>query len=282
MPVQTHLEILETDTLSAALLQGMHYLVQLTAVDDEEIFKICLEYWQGLTKREYNRSAAVKAGMVCALHAVRGGGVRAHASLQVLALGGSSAKPGSPYAPMFAQVRGQSSRQRCRAPRQLTWLGVRQLREIVIDRMAKPEEVLVVQDESGEVVRESITDTDQSTMYQLMRTVLVYLTHLDVEHTEGVMLRRLAAQSEYYAQCAVPCAALHSWPGNAHAHVSAVSGQEWAQGDEYGRKRLNVLCWAIGSISGTMTEDVRCASLRHVCCRRRCALCRTRSASSWP
>ena len=42
----------------------------------------------------------------------------------------------------------------------------------MIARMAKPEEVLVVENEQGEVVREFMKDTDSINMYKLMRETL--------------------------------------------------------------------------------------------------------------
>lgn len=47
-----------------------------------------------------------------------------------------------------------------------------QLRLVMISRMAKPEEVLVVENEQGEVVRELIKDTDSITLYKTMRETL--------------------------------------------------------------------------------------------------------------
>ncbi|VDM28965.1 unnamed protein product, partial [Toxocara canis] len=92
----------------------------------------------------------------------------------------------------------------------------------MISRMAKPEEMLVVQNEQGEVVRELIKDTDSITLYKTMRETLVYLTHLDCKDTEIKMTEKLQNQ---------------------------VNGREWSW------KNLNTLCWAIGSISGAMMED---------------------------
>ena len=88
--------------------------------------------------------------------------------------------------------------------------------------MAKPEEVLVVENENGEVVREQLKDTDSINLYKTMRETLVYLTHLDHQDTEAIMTSKLSRQ---------------------------VDQSEWS------RKNLNTLCWAIGSISGAMTED---------------------------
>lgn len=47
--------------------------------------------------------------------------------------------------------------------------------------MARPEEVLVVENEHGEVVREFMKDTDSLNLYKTMKETLVYLTHLDHE-----------------------------------------------------------------------------------------------------
>lgn len=42
----------------------------------------------------------------------------------------------------------------------------------MIGRMAKPEEVLVVENDQGEVVREFMKDTDSMTLYKNMRECL--------------------------------------------------------------------------------------------------------------
>ncbi len=42
----------------------------------------------------------------------------------------------------------------------------------MIGRMAKPEEVIVVENDQGEVVRETIKDTDAIFMYKTMRETL--------------------------------------------------------------------------------------------------------------
>ena len=51
----------------------------------------------------------------------------------------------------------------------------------MISKMAKPEEVLVVENDQGEVVREFMKDTDSINMYKNMRETLgKFLTHLNV------------------------------------------------------------------------------------------------------
>ena len=51
-------------------------------------------------------------------------------------------------------------------------LLVIQVRLVMISRMAKPEEVLVIETEQGEVVREFMKDTDAINMYKSMRETL--------------------------------------------------------------------------------------------------------------
>jgi exportin-1 len=68
------------------------------------------------------------------------------------------------------------------------------LRLIIIGRMVKPEEVLVVENDEGEIVREHLKEIDTIVLYKNMREVLVYLTHLDVVDTEAIMTEKLAKQ----------------------------------------------------------------------------------------
>jgi len=93
----------------------------------------------------------------------------------------------------------------------------------MVCRMAKPEEVLVVEDENGNIVRETMKDNDVLQQYKSMRETLVYLCHLDQEDTEMQMLEKL------------------------HQQMSGPSKWTW--------NGLNTLCWAIGSISGSMQEE---------------------------
>ena len=67
----------------------------------------------------------------------------------------------------------------------------------MICKMAKPEEVLVVENDQGEVVREFMKDTDSINMYKNMRETLVYLTHLDYTDTEKIMTEKLANQVQW-------------------------------------------------------------------------------------
>ena len=163
------------------LSESLNYLVLISEVDDVEIFKICLEYWNTLSSELYREA------------------------------------PFSSTSPILLCLKNEG------ASRKQSYQGVlSKVRRIMISKMAKPEEVLVVENDQGEVVREFMKDTDSINMYKNMRETLVYLTHLDCADTEAIMTEKLMNQ---------------------------VNGSEWSW------KNLNTLCWAIGSISGAMHEE---------------------------
>jgi exportin-1 len=54
--------------------------------------------------------------------------------------------------------------------------------------------VLVVENDEGEIVRETLKESDTVTLYKSMKECLVYLTHLDVYNTEQIMSEKLAKQ----------------------------------------------------------------------------------------
>ena len=51
----------------------------------------------------------------------------------------------------------------------------------MISRMAKPEEVLIVENEQGEVVREFLKDTDSINLYKNMRETLGKCKHAGID-----------------------------------------------------------------------------------------------------
>ncbi|XP_063982062.1 exportin-1 isoform X2 [Diachasmimorpha longicaudata] len=180
--LKEHGQLVEKNQLHEPLLKALYYLVHISEVEEVEIFKICLEYWNGLSADLYKENPFVAPSSIyMSKHNIPIPPRRAF------------------YCPVLTKVR-----------------------YIMISRMAKPEEVLVVENENGEVVREFMKDTDSINLYKNMRETLVYLTHLDYGDTEKVMTEKLQNQ---------------------------VNGSEWSW------KNLNTLCWAIGSISGAMHEE---------------------------
>lgn len=188
---KAHLKVLETQESQQSLLTGLFYMVRVSEVPDTEIFRICLEAWHMLAQDLYQ-----------AEHKFHQSGGAANTSVLNLGSNGN-ANAGASRKYMYGPV--------------LT--GVRQ---VMIANMAKPEEVLIVEDENGDIVRETTKDTDVIAQYKTMRETLVFLTHLNCDDTESIMLAKLTEQ---------------------------VDGTEWSWNN------LNTLCWAIGSISGAMSED---------------------------
>ncbi len=120
--------------------EALNYLVLISEVDDEEIFKICLEYWNILAAELYRET------------------------------------PFSSTSPILLCLRNETP-----ARRQTYGAILSKVRKTMISKMAKPEEVLVVENDQGEVVREFMKDTDSINMYKNMRETLgKFLMHLDV------------------------------------------------------------------------------------------------------
>ncbi|KAG2700888.1 hypothetical protein I3760_06G018800 [Carya illinoinensis] len=194
-----YIRVLEaTQENIAALLMGLEYLINISYVDDTEVFKVCLDYWNSLVLElfEAHHNLAENPAVVAA-------------NMMGLQM---------PLLPGMVDGLGPQLLQR----RQLYAGPMSKLRMLMICRMAKPEEVLIVEDENGNIVRETMKDNDVLVQYKIMRETLIYLSHLDHEDTEKQMLKKLSKQ---------------------------LSGEDWTWNN------LNTLCWAIGSISGSMMED---------------------------
>ncbi|KAM9859239.1 exportin-1-like [Aulostomus maculatus] len=176
---KVHSQLIERrPNLRGMLMEALHYMLLLSKVEETEIFKICLEYWNHLAGELY-RECSVSSAAIPLLYGV--------------------------------------------LPRRQVYLGVlSHVRSLMVSRMAKPKEVLVVENDHGELVREFMKDTDAINLYKTMRETLVYLTHLDYADTQRIMTEKLQNQ---------------------------VNMSDW------GWRNLNTLCWAIGSISGAMPED---------------------------
>lgn len=172
--LKEHGKLVEDAKYVDYLNQALMYLVMISEVEDVEVFKICLEYWNSLVENLYNTE-------------------------------------------FFHPTLESSKRQQVYPRRRFYAAILSKVRFIMISRMAKPEEVLVVENENGEVVREFMKDTNSINLYKNMRETLVFLTHLDCMDTDRIMTLKLANQ---------------------------------VNGTEFSWKNLNTLCWAIGSISG--------------------------------
>ena len=176
---KTHLHSLEIPDLHNYVVEGHAYLVALSRINHDEIFKECLEYWLFLAQDLYESRRPPRGG-------TRG-----------LMVAGDG----------YQRIRTYET--------QLSFI-----RSILIERMAKPEEVIIVLDEYGQPRRMRVDDNvDSLQHFQMMRDTLVYLTHLDPRDMDSIMIGKLKKQ---------------------------MSGEEWSW------ENLNKLCWAIGAISGAM------------------------------
>ncbi|XP_008792647.1 protein EXPORTIN 1A-like [Phoenix dactylifera] len=194
---KAHIRILEsTADNRAALLLGLEYLIGISYVDDTEVFKVCLDYWNSFVLDLFE----------------------SHHNLENPAVAASMIGFQASLLPGMVEGLGSQFLQR----RQLYSGTLSKLRMLMICRMAKPEEVLIVEDENGNIVRETMKDNDVLVQYKIMRETLIYLCHLDQVDTEQQMLKKLNKQ---------------------------LNGEDWSWNN------LNTLCWAIGSISGSMMEE---------------------------
>ncbi|KAK4384753.1 protein EXPORTIN 1A [Sesamum angolense] len=194
---KSHIRVLESSQENInALLMGLEYLINISYVDDTEVFKVCLDYWNSLVLELFE----------------------AHHNLDNPAATANMMGLQMPMLPGMVDGLGSQLMQR----RQLYAGPMSKLRLLMICRMAKPEEVLIVEDENGNIVRETMKDNDVLVQYKIMRETLIYLAHLDHEDTEKQMLKKLSKQ---------------------------LNGEDWTWNN------LNTLCWAIGSISGSMVEE---------------------------
>lgn len=200
--LNNHLPALEARTLlEELLLVSLEYLIELLRIEERELFKTCLDYWSsfvhGLFEEIQNLSSSEMTPM--------------------MQLGASQRLLGANGAP-DPDVLSQFSLRQHKYKDMLS-----KLRLVIIENMVRPEEVLIVENDEGEIVREFVRESDTIQLYKSMREVLVYLTHLNVVDTEQIMMAKLARQ---------------------------LDDSEWSW------HNINTLCWAIGSISGSMNEEM--------------------------
>lgn len=186
-----HLQIIENIPNTDFLIHGHFYLIRISQIDDREIFKICLEYWTKLVCELYDEMQQMPITDMNPLVSM---------GLSGLSNGGAQMNlRKNKYSEVLSN-----------------------LRQVMIEKMVRPEEVLIVENDEGEIVREFVKESDTIQLYKTTRECLVFLTHLDVIDTEQIMSEKLARQ---------------------------VDGTEWSWAN------CNTLCWAIGSISGAMNEE---------------------------
>ena len=71
-----------------------------------------------------------------------------------------------------------------------------QLIKLIVRRMSRPEEVMVMENDDGEIVRVETKDTDCSALYKVMKETLVLLSSVDYEITEAIFMSSLDDEVE--------------------------------------------------------------------------------------
>ena len=199
-----NLELLEKHKEAGELLQNsLFYLLELSRIEERELFKTCLDFWSTFVYGLFKEIRDLPSNELT--------------PMMQLAYGNSLRPTSSGGAPDPALLQKFPLRQHQYAE------ILSKLRLVIIENMARPEEVLIVENDEGEIVREFVKESDTIQLYKSMREVLVYLTHLNVIDTEQIMIEKLARQ---------------------------IDESEWSW------QNINTLCWAIGSISGAMNEDM--------------------------
>ena len=97
------------------------------------------------------------------------------------------------------------------------------LRILLICRMIKPEEVLIRENENGQIVNEKVYDTESSEIYKKSKKIILFLANIDQETTQKIILKKLTRLTI---------------PGL------------------WNRSILNSICWTIGSISDIFNPSI--------------------------
>ena len=94
-------------------------------------------------------------------------------------------------------------------------------------------QVIVVEDENGNIVRETMKDTDVLARYKTMHEILVYLTHLDHKDTENQMLASLRCQVLPRPACPM-----------SHSCASSLPACRWSRRTAHKRAAVGPGAWA--------------------------------------
>lgn len=154
-------------------MAGLNYMIQYAQCDEQELFKICLEFWKFFTENLYEK-------------------IRNNPN-QMMNM--------RTYPDILAS-----------------------LRIILMDRMVKPQEVLINIDEEGEIIDDEEEDHEKVDLYDTMRSVIIYATNSDTNAMNKALNQRLEQIVRH-------------------------------EKTNFPYELLSKLCWCLGSISGCMNES---------------------------
>ena len=137
---------------------GLQYLLQLTSVDEEELFKICLEFWHWFSNNVMTK------------------------------LRGDQSSQAVPQIPGMDFQFAANSREKVSLQSANSWLYQNVYPKVfdschvlMFDNFAKPDEVRLTQDENGEIEEEYYEDLENTFLFERMRETLIYMTHIDMK-----------------------------------------------------------------------------------------------------
>lgn len=151
------------------LLKAHQYILQMTTINDKEIFKIALDYWHDLVSSLFIEIENYPFNQI-------------NPYMDEVSLGTGALNPS-----LLKQL-----------PLKRNFYSeiCSKLREIIINCMVKPEEFQITMTEDGNFAREVFTETENIQLYETEREVLVLLTHLDVEDMENLLWKQLVQLKE--------------------------------------------------------------------------------------
>ncbi|EGR34521.1 hypothetical protein IMG5_008700, partial [Ichthyophthirius multifiliis] len=174
------------ENILESIHRGLQYLVNINEIEEDNIFKICVEFWHSFTTQIFKRKP-----------------IQNNTTTPLLLI-------------------GMQNQTNFTLEKNVYPLILTQVRTIIVSRMAKPQEVLIVIDENGNPCKEELQDTENNSLYELLKELLINLAKLDWQDMNRILSQKLDRQ---------------------------IDGSEWSFDN------LNSLCWAIGSISGSIRED---------------------------
>eukprot|EP00485_Elphidium_margaritaceum_P011615 CAMPEP_0202687500 /NCGR_PEP_ID=MMETSP1385-20130828/3167_1 /ASSEMBLY_ACC=CAM_ASM_000861 /TAXON_ID=933848 /ORGANISM="Elphidium margaritaceum" /LENGTH=1175 /DNA_ID=CAMNT_0049342305 /DNA_START=97 /DNA_END=3624 /DNA_ORIENTATION=+ len=207
------------DGLKAAL----SLLLNISNANDSTLFGICCDLWEYLV-RDLQRSLPKKNLLNSTF--------QSHAFSSP-----SSASSSSAHSPPHNQSTYDINHPRYELYRE----ALHSLKQVLMRRLPRPKEVLVVKDENGAVVKQEMKDTFMLTLHQQMSKILYILSSIDPADTRKVIGDKLTAFSSTQE-------AKRRYGGSSSGQSDAEENQFFAE--------LNSLCWSIGAVAGSMPPDV--------------------------
>ncbi|KAJ1607688.1 putative exportin 1 [Cryptosporidium canis] len=220
-------------------IQGMDFalerMVNISYIQNDEIFKVCVDFWLHFTQQlvydVLDNSKKKPNENSMANH-------QANSSPLFLLKNDSFSNIDNPESQRQENPFNNPEEYSSRLVHYQSLLC--DVRKMIICRMAKPQEVYIAIDpETGEVTRENIPDTDEISLYKSLREILIYLSNLGQNYMEKIILQLLQEEFDIVClNCGVICTCNSSF------------------GNQWNPIKLNRLCWAVGSISGSLSKNI--------------------------